>query len=100
MANYLDQTISDFCVKLLRYDILKPLCFIFNLSLSSGIFPDILKTSKVFPLYKSGSRCDIKNYRPISLTSVFSKIFEKIIHKRMVSFLTKFNLLYPYQFGF
>ncbi len=66
----------------------------------AGIFPDILKIARVIPLYKSGDRNDITNYRPISLLPVLSKIFEKLIHSRLTSFLDKNNVLYRKQFGF
>ena len=66
----------------------------------SGVFPDVLKLARVIPLYKSDSRSDIGNYRPISLLPVFSKIFEKLIHSRLLSFLDKHNVLFEKQFGF
>jgi hypothetical protein len=50
-----------------------------NVSLSSVAFPDRLKTSKVLPLYKRGGIHDIKNYRPMSISSVFPKNNSKII---------------------
>lgn len=76
------------------------LVFLFNLSLSTGIFPDVLKTSKVIPLHKRGSKSSVSNFRPISLLSIFSKILEKIIHRRIMRYLTENNLLSPAQHGF
>lgn len=52
-----------------------------NLSLSQGIFPIIYKTTIVTPLFKTGEKLDVNNYRPISLTSNIAKIFEKIVKK-------------------
>ena len=78
----------------------KPLTYIFNQSLSLGIFPDTFKLAKVIPIYKSGDRFDPTNYRPISLLPVFSKILEKIVYIRMINFITKCNLIYPEQYGF
>ena len=66
----------------------------------SGVFPDTLKIARVIPLFKSGDRNDISNYHPISLLPVISKIFEKLIHSRLISFLDKHNVLYSKQFGF
>ena len=71
-----------------------------NLSFSSGVFPNILKTAEVIPIFKSGSQLDCSNYRPISLISVISKIFEKIMHKRINDFLNRKELIYHRQFGF
>jgi hypothetical protein len=52
---------------------------IFNKSLSSGIFPDFWKLALVTPIFKSGFRDDVENYRGISILSIFSKIFEKLV---------------------
>ncbi len=71
-----------------------------NLSFETGIFPDILKIAKVIPLHKKESKIDHRNYRPISLLSVLSKIFEKLIYKRIYSYLDQKKLLYSKQFGF
>ena len=66
----------------------------------SGIFPDELKIARVIPLYKSGDKSDITNYRPISLLPVLSKIFEKLIHSRLTKFFNDNNVIYNKQFGF
>ena len=65
-----------------------------------GIFPDELKIARVIPLYKSGDKSDITNYRPISLLPVLSKIFEKLIHSRLTKFFDDNNVIYNKQFGF
>ena len=71
-----------------------------NLSFEIGVFPDILKVAKVNPLHKKESKIDHRNYRPISLLSVVSKIFEKLIYKRIYFYLDQKKLLYSKQFGF
>jgi len=73
---------------------------IINSSLTHGTFPDLLKTARVIPIHKSGSRSDVANYRPISLLSVFSKIFEKVMYARLSSFFTANNIINPRQYGF
>jgi hypothetical protein len=60
--------------------IIKPLMFIFNLSLSTGIFPNLMKIAKVRPIFKKGRKQDVSNYRPISSLPVFSKILETIMY--------------------
>ena len=76
------------------------LATLINESFSGGIFPDKLKIAKVITLHKKGSTENPSNYRLISLLSIFSKIFEKVMHKRLYEFLEKNNLLYSLQFGF
>lgn len=73
---------------------------LFNQSISLGIFPEILKLARVLPLFKSGSLDNLTNYRPISLLPLFSKLFEKLAHRRLNSFLTKYKILSKRQFGF
>jgi hypothetical protein len=77
-----------------------PLANIVNYMINVGSFPDQLKIAKVVPCYKSGDKSVILNYRPISILNSFSKIFEKIIVNRLKSYITKYNILYKYQFGF
>ena len=71
-----------------------------NLSFETGIFPDVLKVAKVNPLHKKESKINHHNYRPISLLSVISKIFEKLIYKRIYFYLDQKKLIYSKQFGF
>lgn len=77
-----------------------PLTHALNLSLSQGIFPDELKLARVTPVYKSDNPQKVNNYRPISVLSVFSKLFEKIMYTRLMTFFEKHKLLYKLQFGF
>ena len=71
-----------------------------NLSFTSGIFPDALKIAKICPIFKSGNRYDIGNYRPISILPCISKIYEKMIFSRLTKYLDKNNLLSDNQYGF
>ena len=64
------------------------------MSLLSGEYPDLLKLVKVIPIYKGGETQDVNNYRPISLLSIFDKIIEKIMHKRLYAFLERHIMFY------
>ena len=80
--------------------VVDPLVHCINLSFTSGVFPSELKLANVSPIFKTGDHRSLGNYRPISILSVFSKIFEKLMHCRVYSFLTEHNILYTKQFGF
>jgi hypothetical protein len=54
------------------------------LSISKGIFPQELKTGNIIPLFKAGNEELIGNYRPVSLLSTFSKVYEKIFYIRLL----------------
>ena len=71
-----------------------------NRSLAEGSFPNFCKIARVVPIFKSGSPTEVGNYRPISILPIFSKIFEKIVHKQLSDFLFFNNILKPNQFGF
>ena len=74
--------------------------YVCNTSLSQGIFPDEMKIARIIPLFKSGDKQNVSNYRPISLLPQFSKILEKIFNNRLMNFLNFNNLLYLRQYGF
>ena len=78
----------------------KPLAFVINLSLRTGIFPTGWKDARLIPIYKSGSTDNIENYRPISALPVLSKVLEKIVHSQLNDYLKANNLLLKHQFGF
>ena len=78
--------------------IVSSLTYITNKMLSSGTFPDRLKYSEVIPIYKNGNTEDLSNYRAISLS--FSKIMEKILHKRIYQFFYQLKLFVKEQHGF
>ena len=73
--------ISSKILKKISNSITFPLTFIFNLSFTTGVLPDLLKIAKVIPVHKKGEKNLPGNYRPISLLSVFDKILEKLMHK-------------------
>ena len=71
---------------------------LFNLSFTTGAFLSVLKTAKVVPVFKKDSKLDYSNYRPISLLSNIEKILEKLMYKRLYTFLNKNNIIYNLQF--
>ena len=71
-----------------------------NISLEKGIFPNDLKTAKVIPIFKAGDVDIFTNYRPISILSSFSKIYEKVMYNRLLDFIERYEILYSFQFGF
>lgn len=92
--------ISTKIVKNVKAEIVEPLTFLLNWCLQSGDFPNVLKTAKVIPIYKRGDPSMPSNYRPISLLSVFSKILERILYRRIYNFMTKYNCISTSQHGF
>ena len=68
--------------------------------LNTGIFPDSLKIAKVIPLFKKGDDKILSNYRPISLLSSVSKVFEKVIYNQIYCHFDTHNLFYISQYGF
>ena len=73
---------------------------IFNSSLKYGAFPNIWKLAKVTPIFKSGSKRDGNNYRPISVISVFSQMLEEIAHDQLSRYLISNKILTPNQSAF
>lgn len=74
---------------------------LFNKCYADSYFPDELKIAKVIPLYKNkGDIKNVSNYRPISMLSVFSKLFEKLIHKQIFNYLNENNIINNSQYGF
>ena len=72
----------------------------FNHYIENGVYPDILKLAKVIPLHKGSSEQNLGNYKPISILSPFNKIFELLLHKRLLNFLNRHDLFSKHQFGF
>ena len=66
----------------------------------NNTFPDFFKICRIIPIHKKDSKLTVSNYKPISLLSNINKILEKIIFKRLYSFLEKSKCIYDFQFGF
>ena len=87
-------------LKLYSYFISSPLNYICSRTLLTGVFPDRLKYATIRPLFKKGNKDDINNYRPISILTSFSKLFEKILRTRLLKHLTEHNILVKEEYGF
>ena len=66
---------------------------IFNNAIENGIYPNAMKIARILAIFKKGSKEDPNNYRPISLLSCFNKIFERLLHKQLMNFLKKTQIL-------
>lgn len=74
--------------------------FLFNLMLITCKIPDEWKQACVTPIFKSGDRHKVCNYRPISVLPLMGKIFEKLLHTRIYDFLLETNFFSDNQGGF
>ena len=74
---------------------------LFNICLKESCFPDCWKVSSVVPVFKNvGERSTVKNYHPVSLLSLASKVFEKLVNNRIADHLEKCSLFSYFQYGF
>ena len=87
-------------LKELAHELSSPLKLLFDKTMSCGKIPSKWKVAEVRPIFKKGDKTSPDNYRPVSLTSVICKVFEKFIRDAMYDHLTKNNILSPDQFGF
>lgn len=92
--------IPNIIIKKCASSIVEPLTHIFNTSFNEGNVPDLLKIAKIVPLHKKGNKNLVENYRPISLLTGFSKILEKLMFNRILSFIDSNNILSNSQHGF
>ena len=92
--------IDTYILKLGKESLTPAITHIVNLSLSYRVFPKKWKSAKVIPLHKKDDVTNPKNYRPVSLLSVTSKILERAVFLQLIEFLEENNLLHPYHHGF
>ena len=92
--------ISNRILKMAAPVIYKNLTDLFNLSITSGVFPSDWKIAKVSPLFKSGDLSNANNYRPISVLPTIARVFERLIFDQLYTYVNKNNFLYMYQSGF
>lgn len=87
-------------LKSLSGHIVQPLKYIINKCFEKGIWPEAFKRSVVVPIYKKGDPTVVTNYRPISLITNLSKVFERILQRNLTSFIQKYDLISARQYGF
>ena len=92
--------ISNSVLKYSINEISQILSKIINKCILQGYFPQELKTGCITPIYKTGDKTAIKNYRPVCSLSSLSKIIEKLVYNRMLKFIDKHKILSSQQFGF
>ena len=80
--------------------IINELVHLINICLANGVFPSALKMAVIKPVFKSGDKKVFNNYRPISILPYISKLLEKVIHLRIMTYLDNANILSSCQFGF
>jgi len=81
-------------------ELAQPLTTLFSISFKHGRQPSQWKLASVVPIYKKASRSDPKNYRPVSLLSIISKVMERIVNRQLVNHLERHRLLSNKQYGF
>ena len=92
--------ISTKLLKFLSPGLIKPLTLIINQSLITGIFPEKIKLAKVIPLYKKDDKLIMGNYRPISLLTSISNLFEKVAFEQLSDYFSSNNYFHDGQYGF
>ena len=92
--------ISNKIIMLSLPDIVQHLTYVYNLCINHSCFPSDLKTAKVVPLPKTKDLNNVNNYRPISVLTSVSKPLEKHMHKHLLKYLDRFNLIHTHQSGF
>ena len=96
LGNKTETNCSNISMVLLKKcleSIIKPVAHINNKSIEFGIFPDRMKIAKVLAVFKAGNKSQFNNYRSMAILPPFSTIFEKLLERRLDSFLKKYNII-------
>ena len=92
--------ISNNVLKIIAIEVSPCLTLIINQVLSTGQFPKNLKTAKVIPIHNTGEKTLMKNYGPISILPVVSKIIENVMHTQLMEYFTLNKLFTSQQYGY
>ena len=92
--------IDTYILKLVVDEILPAMTHVINLSIQQSVFPSTWKVAKVIPLFKKGDSLEPKNYRPVAILVIMSKVLERIIFQQVIEYMDSFKLLNPNHHGF
>lgn len=92
--------ISNAVLKNCRFALAAPLAKCINISIETGIFPDILKRARVVPIFKGGSKTSRSNYRPVSVIPGIGLLYEGFYNDQLVNFFRLTGFLTESQYGF
>ena len=92
--------IDSYIIKLAKHELLPAITHIVNLSIEERKFPQMWKCAKVIPLHKKEEITLPKNYRPVALLPIMSKILERAIFTQIIKYFEENNLLHPSHHGF
>ena len=93
-------TIDTYILKLMVDDILPAVTHIVNLSIQQAIFPSLYKKAKVIPLLKKDDPLEVKNYRPVAILCILSKVIERVIFSQIVEYMNTNDFFHPNHHGF
>ena len=94
------EDIPRFLLRTACFVLAPTLCYFVDIAFRLGIFLRSCKIAKILPLFETGKTEELTNYHPISILTCFSKIFEKLIYSRLISFFQKNSVLHDSQYGF
>ena len=92
--------IDTYIIKLIKHEILPALTHIVNLSIETSTFPAEYKVAKIIPLLKKSDPLNPKNYRPVAILPIVSKIIERAVFLQIIEYMNENDLLHPSHHGF
>ena len=92
--------LSSGFIKKISSPLVKPLCALFSFAFECGQIPDDWRVANIIPVFEKGCSSVCSNYRPISLTSVICKLFERVVKDQVLNYLHRNKLISQHQHGF